>query len=230
MLTFLQDPRGGPGSQQRDRDRPDEERGCVEEKGRAGAERRDHDSPKRGTGEPKYERIDREQRGVRLHEQVGRNELRHDRTERRARERLPEAEEDRHRADVPQLQVARDREDANGAGRECPRQVGDDDHFPALDPIRRDPTEENERDDRDRLQRSHESHRRGGVGELVDLPRQGDDHDAVAEERDGARGPVEGEVPHPERRQELRPGASFSHAAVPLARENQAAQGRREPP
>jgi hypothetical protein len=83
--------------------------------------------------------------------------------------------------------------------REKACEVREDHHPPTVDPIRDDAAEEHEHDDGDRPRDSDGPERRRGIGQLVHLPGDRDEVDAVAEERERHRDEEEGEIPDAKR-------------------------------
>jgi hypothetical protein len=106
---------------------------------------------------------------------------------------------------VPELDRVGQREHACESRRGTAHEVGGDDDLLALEAIGGDAAQQHKHEDRPGLERTDDAHRRRRIRELVHLPRERDDHDAIADVRDRASGPVESEVPHPEGRQDLRP-------------------------
>jgi hypothetical protein len=99
---------------------------------------------------------------------------------------------------VPELDRAGEREDADDRDGKSAHEVGGDHDPAALDAIRHDSAEQNEEGKRKRPGQADDRERRGRVGEVVDLPGEGDEVDPVADERDGHACPEEGEIPDPQ--------------------------------
>ena len=97
-------------------DREDERCGVDQERG-AGAEGVDNESADRGSEERERRLADELREGVRLHEQVLRDEVRDDRPRSRPLERLARAEERREDEYVPELERLGNGEDSEQADR-----------------------------------------------------------------------------------------------------------------
>ena len=95
---------------------------------------------------------------------------------------------------MPQLEDAEQREDPDAADRGRADEIGHDHETAAVVSVRKDTADEQEDHHRQCPRDPHD--REGGrdIADLVDLPRQGDVEEAIAEQRDGGAGREEGEV------------------------------------
>ena len=171
----------------------DRERRRVDQERDADARDGDHDAADSRPDEPgrgAYELVER----VRLREQLTRNDLRDDRAERGSEERLAEAPDADDDPELPQRQVVRHGKDTANGGRDSAERVGHDHHVPAVHPVAEYATGREEEDGGREVRRADPSERGRVVGELVGLPRVGDEEDEVADERGGRPGPEQREV------------------------------------
>jgi hypothetical protein len=78
-------------------------------------------------------------------------------------------------------------------------------HAPPVEAIAHDPSDQQEDDHGQAPRHAHHGHRGGRVRKLVDLPRERDEGDAVADHRHGHARPQQGEVPDGQRPDYLEP-------------------------
>ena len=160
----------------------------------------------RGADEEERERPDELIERVRLQQQVTRDDLRHDRHERRPEERLARAEHGSEGDQVPELDRARSAR-ARRSSPPRPRAA----RSAAIMIRRRSKRSETTPPTRTKrptgsVQATPTSDSAVGESEsCVDLPRERDHVDAVAGERHRRPGPEQGEVPDPERTQDADP-------------------------
>jgi len=188
---------------QRDRERGQDERARVERERCAGAERRHGQPADRGAGQGHHEGADELVERVRLHEHSLRDDLRHCRVERRAEEGVSRPEDDREQEEMPELEHSGERQHGDDGHRERANEVGRDHDPPPVEAVADHPADEQERRHREGPRDADQRKRRRRVGDLVHLPRDGDDVDAVAEERHGRAGPEQRKVPDRQGAQDL---------------------------
>jgi hypothetical protein len=188
----------GARAQKREHDGGDRECPRVEEERFPWPEGCD-DPPAEGWAEQhESERTNELIERVRLQEKLTRDDLGHDRRERRAEERVAGPEHSRHHDEVPELDRARQGEDPDDGDGQSPHQVGGDHDSATLDAIGDDPAEQDEDAKRQGPGQTDDREGRGRVREVVDLPGERDEIDPVADERDGHARPEESEVPDPQ--------------------------------
>ena len=100
---------------------------------------------------------------------------------------------------VPHVQRPGQGEPSEQGERDSPNGIGGDHHPPSVQPVAHHAADEEERDLGQGHGQAH--HGEGGrtVGQLVDLPGQGDHEHPVAKEGDGHAGPQEPKIPVAER-------------------------------
>ncbi len=132
--------------------------------------------------------------GVGLDELLARQDVRHDRRHRGPEERLARRVHDDAGDQVPELQLIGHGEHADQRQDRGADDVGGDHHAPALEVVADHAAAEQEQRHPDRPGQADERERRGHVRQLVDLPRDRDEVDAVADQRDDESAPQQGEV------------------------------------
>jgi hypothetical protein len=134
-----------------------------------------------------------------LHEQILREHLRDDGGVGGIEERVPDPVHRDQHPDVPELELARDRQHAHHADRHGAEDVGEDHQQPPVDAVGDDAGEEDGRDLGE--EPGHADDREGGrrVRDVVDLPGERDRVDAVTERRNGHSRPQEPEIANAKR-------------------------------
>ncbi len=199
--------RGGPGvhrrvdgvraHEQQRHDRDPERQGIDQE--RAAGAPRDEEPAQRRAGQPPgggpHELVQR----VGLDEQVARHQVGHDRVERRTEERGSSAVERSESHEMPELEGPVERQHAHRGDRQTSDQVGRQEDASSIEPVAHHPPDQEEQDVRDGHRQTDERESRRRIRQLVDLPRERDDEDPVAQQGDGHARPEQPEVPVPER-------------------------------
>jgi hypothetical protein len=213
---------------ERDRERRQDKRACVECKRCARAERGDGQTSDRGPGQGHHERADELVERVRLHEHSLRDDLRHGRVERRAEEGVPRSEDDREQEEMPELEHSCEREHRDDGYRERANEVGRDHDPPAVDAVAHHAADEQER--RHRQGPCDADQREGGrrVGDLIDLPCDRHDVDAVAEKRHGRAGPEQRKVPDRQGAQDLHMAQAYRRFRVHVSHSSGLDTSRRQ--
>ena len=169
--------------------------------------------PINGPDERHGERPDELPERVRFDEQLGRDDARHDRRERRSEQRLTHAVDDDQPDEQRDREFAGDGEHADRTDRQESQDVAGDHQVTAVDAVRQHAGTQQQDDLRERPRDPDGRERGGRVRQLVDLPRDGDDVDAVADHRDGHPDPQPREIADRERLEDADPAESRADAA-----------------
>ena len=194
--------RHGQGPHQSDADHRDHEGARVDGEGSAGSQCRHQQAADRRACEAERDGLRELLERVRLDQEPLRDHVRHDGLEVGGEDRLAHAVEDGEGDHVPQLDDAGEREDGDRRDRDRPDRVTGDHQPPPVEAVAEHAADEQEDDHRQRPRDAHGGERRGDVREVVDLPGEGNDVDAVAEERDRRPAEQQREVADPQRAQD----------------------------
>ena len=102
-------------------------------------------------------------------------------------------------------EIAGDRQQTDRADRDAANDVSRDHEVATIDAVRQDAAPQKQHDLRQAPGHSHSGERRRRVRQVVGLPGDGDDVDAVSDERDRKARPQEGEVANPKRAEDTDP-------------------------
>ena len=184
-----------PGGDAEDAEGRDGERARIQQEGSAGPDCGNREPAHGRAGELRREGANDHVDRVRLHEQAPGDDVRHERAEGRGEERFAGSVDGHEREQKGERKLARDRQDSDGSDRRAPHDVREDHDTPAVEAVADDPADEEEEEERQGPGDTHHRERRGSVRELVDLPCNRHEVDAVAEEGNRHPGPEQGEVP-----------------------------------
>ena len=174
------------------------ERGRVDGKGEPRTDG-DQSAPEERACEAERDRPNELVERVRRGQVLDRQQVRHDGLEGRREERRSDPVERDQGDELPETKCARDHEEGENRNRQGSDAVRPHHHEAAVVPIAHDPAGEQEEHRRDSHPDPDDRQCRGCVPERVALPRDRDQKDAVAEQRDGHSRPEHPEVPVPKR-------------------------------
>ena len=171
-----------------------EEAGGVDQEGPSRAGGGHHQAAEGRTDEPHGQRPDQALQRVGLGQLLFGEQVGDDGGGGRVEEGVPEPDEPYQDHDVPDLQDPGQRQQAQQADGRGPDQVGSDQQAAAVVSVAEDPAHQDEHDEWQGPGQPNHGHGGRDVADLVHLPGQCDEEEAVAQERDERTRGQEGEV------------------------------------